>query len=129
MEGKERDQRAYEKVKQHLLGLLLSIVLQVAKEMGDSYPVRLGLASMQLRGGICESFPGVCHTAASGLRWRFRIFLPSAVQSGSVGIRPGGDPGAGACMGRMAAAAGTAGTAKSKRSGMPDLFPNLEIGS
>ena len=48
---------------------------------------------------------------------------------GSVGIRSGGDPGAGACMGRMAAAAGTAGTAKSKRSGMPDLFPNLEIGS
>ena len=68
MEGKERDQRAYEKVKQHLLGLLLSIVLQVAKEMGDSYPVRLGLASMQLRGGICVPFPSACRILASGLR-------------------------------------------------------------
>ena len=41
------------------------------------------------------------------LRWRFRIFLPPAVQGGSVGIRPGGNLGAGARMGRMAAAAGT----------------------
>ena len=87
MEGKERDQRAYEKVKQHLLGLLLSIVLQVAKEMGDSYPVRPGLASMQLRGGICVSFPGAGRIPAPGLRWRFRVFLPPAAQGGSVGIR------------------------------------------
>ena len=41
----------------------------------------------QLRGGACASFPGACRTAASGLRWRFRVFLPPAVQGGSVGIR------------------------------------------
>ena len=39
----------------------------------------------QPRGGICESFPGACRTLASGLRWRFRVFLPPAVQGGSVG--------------------------------------------
>ena len=41
----------------------------------------------QLRGSICVSFLGVCRTAASGLRWRFCVFLPSAAQGGSVGIR------------------------------------------
>ena len=40
----------------------------------------------QLRGGICVPFPDVCRTAAPGLRWRFRVFLPPAVQGGSVGI-------------------------------------------
>ena len=35
MEGKEHDQQAYEKVKRHLLGLLLSIVLQIVEEPGD----------------------------------------------------------------------------------------------
>ena len=42
----------------------------------------------QLQGGICVFFPSVCRVPASGLRWRFRVFLLPAVQSGSVGIRP-----------------------------------------
>ena len=42
----------------------------------------------QLRGGICVFFLGACRIPASGLRWRFRVFLPPAVQGGSVGIRP-----------------------------------------
>ena len=62
-----------------MLGLLLSIVLQVAKELGDSYPVRPGLASMQLRGGICASFPDVYHTVASGLHWRLYFFAVSCL--------------------------------------------------
>ena len=41
----------------------------------------------QPRGGICESFPGVCRTAAPGLRWRFRVFLPPAAQGGSAKTR------------------------------------------
>ena len=40
MEGKERDQRAYEKVKPHLSGLLLNIVLQMVEELRDHYLVR-----------------------------------------------------------------------------------------
>ena len=42
----------------------------------------------QLQGGICVYFPDVCRTVAPGLRWRFRVFLPPAVQGGSVGMRP-----------------------------------------
>ena len=42
----------------------------------------------QPRGGICMSFPSMCRTAAPSLHWRFRIFLPPAVQGGSVGIHP-----------------------------------------
>ena len=41
----------------------------------------------QPRGGICVSFPSACRIPASGLRWRFRVFLPPAAQGGSVGIR------------------------------------------
>ena len=46
MEGKERDQRAYEKVKPHLPGLLLNIVLQMVEELRDHYRVRPKQASL-----------------------------------------------------------------------------------
>ena len=55
----------------------------------EGRPLSCGpLGGGQLRGCICVSFPGACRILASGLRWRFRVFLPPAVQGGSVGTHP-----------------------------------------
>ena len=44
---KKRDQRQYDLVQQHHLGLLLNTILGLVKDLGDPYEVKPGLGGMK----------------------------------------------------------------------------------